>query len=361
MSEYVSRCFRCLAPNPAWGSTLCAACRQIESIEKSSQAQREAEAENAQRLAEQSRANARMQEELQQELYAQNERNAKLARKQARENARLAAEGGVSYEDAYQYGYHYLETADDNIYCSLTLQGELILQRSVFWDPYQMEHLVQAFDRGFKKRVEELALENPGRDFIDNSVYSAGYHFMPRFYIPYSVEVAGKMREFRTSDYETNFNRQVDLETGEVKYFYDNPFTKDEELNLTYTIGVNNKYTELDENTPEQLEERLRTEVAPILAQQEAQRQAEEAQRQRQRRSDQDDATSGDNATIIAAAISLVVLVIVGSLWFANHGFIAFVVLLAGAGITLWIWSEFLEEQYQRGSSAKYRIKNNIF
>lgn len=350
MSEHISRCYRCQAPNPAWGMTICAACRQVEALEKQTEAANSRAEREAEMYAEQSAANARRLEEQNLEAMRIAENNARLARAQAKENARLAAEGGVSYDDAYQYGYYYVETSsteDDNIYCSLTLQGELVLRRSGMWSPYKMEHLVQAFDRGFNKRIEELDLQHPGREHIENSVYNAGYNFMSSFYASHSVEVAGKVWEFRTSEFETNFNRKLVLETGEVQYFYDMPFV-DDELNQMYTAGVNDKYAELDENTPEKLEKRLSTEVVDVLANQaraaEEQRVAAENERIHQenqffvhQKRIAERESEKNVRKIIAAAILLAIVGLVVGLWIAGHpvfsvlaGFVAGCGLLSG-------------------------------
>ena len=350
MSEHISRCYRCLAPNPAWGTTICAACRQIDAIEKQTEQANELAEDRAYQQSVNAERNARRMEEQNQEAMRIADNNARLARQQAKENARLAAEGGVSYDDAYQYGYHFLETSDtsdDKIYSRVTLQGELVLRRSTFWDPYKMEHLSQAFDRGLNKRIEELDLQHPGREYVENSVYNAGYNFMPSFHIPYSVEVAGKVWEFTSRDFETKFNRRVVLETGEVQYFYDHPFGEDE-LNQKYTDGVNDKYSELDENTPEQLEERLGTEVVEILARQarhdeelrvaaENYRLNQEYQENFRREMIAESESKKNVRKIIAAVILLAIVGFVVGLWIAGHpvfsvlaGFVAGCGLLSG-------------------------------
>jgi uncharacterized Zn finger protein (UPF0148 family) len=113
MSEHISRCYRCQAPNPAWGMTICAACRQVEAIEKQTEQANELAEERAYQLSAVAERNARIQQEqsrIQQDQHWESmqlaKRNAELAREQAAQNARLTAEGGVSSDDALKFGLY---------------------------------------------------------------------------------------------------------------------------------------------------------------------------------------------------------------------------------------------------------------
>lgn len=384
MSEYVSRCYKCLAPNPAWGSTICAACRQIESNERSFAAARDAAEENAQMMAEQARANARMQADMQAELqaqtYAQNERNATLARQQARTNARLTAEGMVSYDDAYQYGLHYLEgrigthmlfgSVTNDVTLSLDLTGTIDCYRALGFDPYQMEHLNQAFDRGLAQCMKNSDIQHPGADFILENVYNAGRELRTEFCISYKVNIAGVIRELRTDTFETNFNRQLVMETGEYEYFYDYPFNlHNEHLNTEFVRGMNEKIAELDENTPEKMQHRLETEVADILVERAAQALQQQENLAAQTRQQQENLAAqikeakseingGNIAVFATVAMVIGTIALTVMLWNDNRGFLAIGSVIVGVWATVGLWANVFSGMYDTATYATSRLES---
>jgi hypothetical protein len=367
MSEHISRCYRCLAPNPAWGMTICAACRQVEALEKQTEeanSRFERESEQASQLA---AMNAARMEEQNREMMRQSARNAELARQQAAENARLAAEGGVSYDDAYKYGFHYIETnGTASLQISLTEEGTISILRSFLFDPYTMGHLNQAFDRGLRDSIKDI--EEPGSEFMIGSAYGAGLNTNSEFRINAAVFIGDY--DVVTKKFDSKLQRHVDTETGYVTYRWDYPF-KNKKMNESYAAGIQ---TAVDvENAEDKVAERLLTEVPAILAEQErAQKQqeilqqlhAEQLEINAQRAIEQYKQQVKDGKEALALFVILLVGIafMVSMLWMVDHGFIAFVTLLGGAWLAAYQWwndftTDNLRKKYESGVFAKSMLE----
>jgi hypothetical protein len=339
MSEYISRCYRCQAPNPAWGMTICAACRQVDALEAQTEAANSRAEREAEMYAQQSAANARRMEEQNQEAMRIAENNARLAREQAKENAILAAESGVSYDDAYTYGLNYLASGETTyLLKSLSEDGVIIVRPDKVYQPYKMVHLNQAFDRGLTESAKDIV--SPGLAYMKERAFEAGVKTQDSFTI--KCNTGSNI----TNHYRSNMKRHISIVNGEVSYHWDNPF-KSKELNDAYAEGVNFFIQEENANTPEKIAARMDNEVVLMRAERDAQnvrieqeRVATEQQLIADRQQWETDRIriikEADQLTVICVAGFVMLLAAVVFLWNANHGFIAFLVaigLVVGGGI----------------------------
>jgi hypothetical protein len=346
MSEHISRCYRCQAPNPAWGQTICAACRQVEAIEKQTEQATELAEERAYQLAtvaernaEIQREQARMQEDQHWESMQLAKQNAKLAREQSAKNARLTAEGGVSSDDAFKFGLHsgqdYIDSDNfggggDEITINLTEAGDINIRRYSFFKPYMMEHLLQAYDRGLKSSIKKF--KKPGFEHMKKQAYSAGLNLQSKFQLDandssYTTR-KGEAAIIFSVKYDSGLVRTIDTTTGYVRYgIKNNPF-ETPELNEAYSDGVAD--AQASENTDEEVSKRLVTEVPRFLANQaraaEEHRVAVENERIRQENDWAENrkrmAQRESEKNIRKAIAAVILLAIVGSivgLWIVGH------------------------------------------
>jgi hypothetical protein len=323
---------------------LCNTCRQVDALE----AQTEAANSRAERDAEMYAQQSRRMEEQNQESMRIAENNARLSREQAKENAILAAEAGVKYDDAYQYGYHYLEGRIDsheffgsyisNVNKDLLEDGTIYCSRALMWEPYKMAHLNQAFDRGLKESTKDIV--GPGLDYMKTAAYNAGLSLEKNFTITCNTRL--NIKKQCTS----NIKRHIDINSGRVSYHWDNPF-KSAVLNQMYADGVNFFVNKENENTPEKIAGRMNNEVVLLRAERDAQQARIEVERVSaeqalvaQRADWETDRIriirQANQLTVICVAGFVMLLAAIVFLWNANHGFIAFLVavgLVVGGGI----------------------------
>jgi hypothetical protein len=366
MTDYIHRCSRCSAPNNALGSMICAACRQIESIENASNVAMNLASEHSRLIEEFNRENAQVQAEQQQEAMAQNERNARLSRQQAVQNAKLAAEGGISYESAYQYGLNYLDGDKKKLILfknvkkiDMTLHedGSISCVRdTIFWQPFEMEHLNHAFDCGLAAYIKGANISPAGKQHMLDYAYNAGVQLMPSFYIPYLVVINERIHEFATGTYTSNFARQTNLETGQIEYFYDEPFNVTE-LNEAYVKGVWTSLNGLAENTPDKVDIRMRTEVAEILAARNSSHRRLIADNELRRRSDSAEIRRGNFSLGLTLSMIVATVFFALILWREGQKIMALLFLLGGIGVTRWLWCAVLEKFWMRRNSAVERAR----
>jgi hypothetical protein len=220
----MSTCVRC-SGFIAGDDFVCGHCRQIEAIEKQTK-----------------------------QLLAQAERNARLASEQAERNARLASEQSMSKKDAYRMGFNFIESSTGNeLVFFLSLDGKLEIYVP---NPFLTDTLGKAFDEGLKNSFSQLA-EQPPTDYMTQCAFNGGYGLMPHFHIPYKFDLCGVTREAKTHALATNYQRTVDAKTGEVIYSYDLNFSDHGAIVQAYQDGLNTRHRELDENSPEQMLQRV--------------------------------------------------------------------------------------------------------
>ena len=353
MSEHISRCYRCQAPNPAWGMTICAACRQVEAIEKQTEQANELAEERAYQLSamaernsEIQREQARMQEDQHWESMQLAKRNAELAREQSAKNARLTAEGGVTSDDALKFGLYsgqdYIDSdkfgySNGKITIELTEAGNIDIKRLRSFKPYVMEHLLQAYDRGLKSSIKKF--KKPGFEYMKKQAYSAGLNLQCEFQLDACdssyTTCKGEAAIIFSTDYDSGLERSIDTTTGYVTYRITcNPF-QTPELNEAYSDGV--EAAQASENTDEEVKKRLETEVPAILAMEEESRKIQEtraiimAEMAEQKRI-QDEINYAEHEKqmarlesekntrkVIATAVVLMIVMFVVGLWIAGH------------------------------------------
>lgn len=336
MSAFCYSCRAELGDYQGYMTSYCATCQSRIALEK----QMKENAENlAEQQAEQTSRNLRMQEEMHNQSMQVANQNAALARKQARENAKLAAEAGVSYDDAYQYGLHFKETAElgwGQFDTYLTEDGKLVIKRTRF-TPYTMAHLNQAFDRGFKESIQDL--KDPGLKFMKNRAYEAGESLKEFFSINSGIKI-GDTEVYNL--YNSKIERVVDTTTGLVQYVWDNPFETDA-LNESFSNGVNAGVNKLNENTPEAVAARMETEVVEILAERAEKARVAAELAETKRINNEAWAASNERvrknmelfekkADVLVIAVILLIVLVVMALWVTNHGIIATLV----AGLSGW-------------------------
>jgi hypothetical protein len=324
-------CFGCNIEMHGWQSTqmYCPTCmnrrsleKQTELMEENALTQARMQAEQMERSEQQSRENARLARETA-------DYNAELDRKQAKENARLAAESGVSYDDAYTYGLNYLASGETAyLRRNLSEDGVITARPEVYSKPYKMVHLNQAFDRGVKESAKDIV--SPGLDYMKERAFEAGVKTQDSFTITCNTD------SNITNRYRSNMKRHINIDTGEVSYHWDNPFTSDV-LNDVYAEGVDFFIQEENANTPEKIAARMKNEVAVMRAERDAQNVRLEEERVAAehaliaKRADWEAnririIKEADQLAVICVVGILILLAAVVFLWNANHGFIAFLV-----------------------------------
>lgn len=325
----MSRCYRCNV-SVEYLQSVCAACRQIEAIDKQTKHADKLESQRSLQAsfdAIDAAADRRQRAREQQQAMIQAEEDAARAKEQSVKNARLVAEGTVSYEDAYKYGLYFLESSE-NEYVYNTLSEDGKINYSWIYSGYKLQHLQQAFTRGLKDSIKDIPTVSLA--YMKEQAYLAGYNCSDSFLIKFKNSLFTSATSFCFSACK----RVVDLNTGRVSYTHSDPFYNSEELNQCYRDGITAKCAE--ENTAEKIVERMTTEVADTLAKQAEEAHAEELKRLAKEEEERNDKKrweenhkkQADDKGYRLYAVIMILLIVVGfivGLWVTNHPFLSII------------------------------------
>ena len=251
-----TNCYRCQEIFTGYGS-LCSKCKQTELIQEEHEKNRKLqESIHSQNMALQKQA-------AQQAEYARQE-----AEYSSQINAQIAAESGVSSDDAYRYGLNYISlnwasgNNQENLSITIGEDGGLWFTNSL---PYQLPHLNQSFTSGISKSLGQYT--GPGRQFIEEMAYAAGFQIAKSELPSESFALGGNGVEIEgvkinTSGFSINLEKEINEATGELIYKYVLPPFKDGKLNSLFGDGMRDGTAMM--NTSELMVERLKTDVPRI-------------------------------------------------------------------------------------------------
>lgn len=230
----------------------CNICQQTEAIEKQG------------RLAREQMENHRREQAYAAENNARIVAQAEYARAEAiREQTIVLSEAAITSNEAYNYGYNYVDTNtgnEANLHIEVTERGGL----SWTWNHvYHTERLRDQFRKGINDRLNRVPTSNT-YDTMKASAQQIGKlnaeGTMSSYFTLYTgVVIAGKSIPSVAAN--THFKSVLDEQTGELKMTWDKPFTNDE-LNDAYLAGVNEVHWKV--NTTEMKQHRLITDVLEL-------------------------------------------------------------------------------------------------
>lgn len=182
-------------------------------------------------------------------------------------------ESKIDTQEAYEAGYNYLDHEylyDDNPRNLDVFADENgSIMHGSDGGPYITPNLSKHWVRGVSDRIAEIP--DADYEFIKQQAYQAGRQSVDGtlssdFYLTTQryLDEDDTDTEITTYTFSSNHKRIMDENTGEIRFFYDSPFST-QELNDLFTQGVNDAYTEL--NTEEQKKHRLENEIAEIKRQ----------------------------------------------------------------------------------------------
>lgn len=310
-------CFTCGNTFFSSYGTKCSACQQTDRLSKQFEQNRQNEAQvrlQQERMHEQ-------QLEQNQQIAALNallsERNTAAIERQTQ----AIFEMSIRPKDAFDKGFNYTNAyfGKDNPY---DLELEVSEDGVVFgwWDgePYITPALNEKFFDGVYAFLDTIPRINT--EVLRQQAHAAGREnaagtLLSRFHLNSGFEINSVT--IYTDTFDSNFQFELDEETGELKMFYDFPF-KEQYLNDAYTQGVNEVYSEL--NTQEMKDFRLAFEIPKIKQQRQESALAVEHERKKKEREEL-------LSMILGFGILLIPIAAGTAAWFFTSGLVTFILI----------------------------------